>query len=57
MESAKKNDRILVVSYGSGSGSDAFVMTMLRDGVKLPVDDRTSEYLTYDQYLQHSHAI
>jgi hydroxymethylglutaryl-CoA synthase len=57
LESAKKNDRILVVSYGSGSGSDAFVMTMLRDGVKLPVDDRTSEYLTYDQYLQHSHAI
>ena len=57
LESAKKNQTILVVSYGSGSGSDAFVMTMLRDGIELPKDDRIAEYLTYAQYLQHSHAI
>ncbi|NOS67610.1 MAG: hypothetical protein HOO67_04580, partial [Candidatus Peribacteraceae bacterium] len=52
-----KNQTILVVSYGSGSGSDAFLMTMLRDGVELPHDDRQPEYLTYDQYLEHSHAL
>lgn len=57
LESAKKNETILLVSYGSGSGSDAFLMTMLRDGVELPVDERQPEYLTYDQYLEHSHAI
>lgn len=57
LEHAKKNQTILLVSYGSGSGSDAFLMTMLRDGMELPHDDRKPEYLTYDQYLEHSHAI
>ncbi len=57
LEHAKKGERVLLVSYGSGSGSDAFLMTMLRDGVELPHDDRTPEYLTYSQYLDHSHAL
>lgn len=57
LEQAKKNQTILLVSYGSGSGSDAFLMTMLRDGVELPRDDRQPEYLTYAQYLDHSHAL
>jgi hydroxymethylglutaryl-CoA synthase len=57
LQHAKKNDRILLVSYGSGSGSDAFLMTMLRDGVLLPPDDRELEYLSYDRYLEHSHAL
>ncbi len=57
LEHAKKNDTILLVSYGSGSGSDAFIMTMVKDGVKLSPDDREPVYLTYDQYLEHSHAI
>ncbi len=57
LEHAKKNQTILLVSYGSGSGSDAFLMTMLRDGVELPLDGRSCEYLSYDQYLEHSHAI
>lgn len=57
LEAAKKNETILLVSYGSGSGADAFVMTMLRDGVELPRDGRQPEYLTYDQYLEHSHAL
>lgn len=56
LEHAKKSETILLVSYGSGSGSDAFLMTMLRDGVELPLDSRPAEYLSYDQYLEHSHA-
>lgn len=57
LEEAKKGETILLVSYGSGSGSDAFVMTMLRDGVSLAHDDREPEYLTYAEYLDHSHAL
>lgn len=57
LERAMKDEIILLVSYGSGSGSDAFLMTMLRDGAELPLDDRKTEYLSYDQYLEHAHAI
>ena len=57
LQKAKKNDMILLVSYGSGSGSDAFLMTMLRDGVGLPMDEREVEFLNYGQYLEHSHAL
>jgi hydroxymethylglutaryl-CoA synthase len=57
LQHARKNDVILLISYGSGSGSDAFLMTMLRDGVALPSDDRKLEYLSYDRYLEHTHAI
>lgn len=57
LEHAKKGDSILLVSYGSGSGADAFLMTMLRDGVPLPVDERALQYLTYAQYLDHTHAL
>ncbi len=57
LEHAKKNEKILLVSYGSGAGSDAFLMTMLKDGVALAPDEREKEYLTYSQYLDHSHAL
>lgn len=57
LQHAKKGERILLVSYGSGSGSDAFLFTMLQDGVVLEPDTRKPEYLTYGQYLEHSHAI
>jgi len=50
LQKAKKDQRILVVSYGSGAGSDAFLMTMLRDGVALAVTDSKPVYLTYSQY-------
>jgi len=53
LERAKKGDRILVASYGSGSGSDAFLLTMLKDGVPLPPDDRELQYLSYNEYLSH----
>lgn len=57
LQHAKRDERILVVSYGSGSGSDAFVLTMLRDGVALPPDEREVEYLSYDRYLEHCHVL
>ncbi|OGG58703.1 hypothetical protein A3C86_03970 [Candidatus Kaiserbacteria bacterium RIFCSPHIGHO2_02_FULL_49_16] len=54
LEQAKKDELILVVSYGSGSGCDAFLMTMLKNGKPLPIDEREREYLKYDEYLEHS---
>ena len=57
LQSAKRGERILLVSYGSGAGCDAFLMTMLRDGVPLPDDARERTYLRYDEYLEHTNAI
>ena len=57
LQHAKKGEKIMLVSYGSGSGSDAFIFTMLKDGIALPADEREIEYLSYGQYLEHSHAI
>lgn len=50
LQHAKQHETIMVVSYGSGAGSDAFLLTMLRDGIALPIDDRPIEYLPYSQY-------
>jgi hydroxymethylglutaryl-CoA synthase len=52
LQHAKKDEKVVLVSYGSGAGADAFVMTMLRDGVQLPVDERELEYVTYSQYRE-----
>jgi len=52
LQHAGKGDTILLVSYGSGAGSDAFLMTMLKNGVKLPADKRKPQYLTYAEYWQ-----
>jgi hydroxymethylglutaryl-CoA synthase len=56
LQEAKKNERILLVSYGSGAGCDAFLLTMLRSGVKLPTDKRAIEHLSYSHYLQATAA-
>jgi hydroxymethylglutaryl-CoA synthase len=56
LESAKKDETILLVSYGSGSGSDAFLLTMLRDGVSLPPDERDLRRLPYSRYIEHTSA-
>jgi len=56
LQQAKKDQRILMVSYGSGAGCDAFVMTMLRDGVRLPLDTRQKSYVSYSEYSTRSAA-
>jgi hydroxymethylglutaryl-CoA synthase len=57
LERAKKNEKILLVSYGSGSGCDAFVMTMLKDGKPQVSGAPTPTYLKYSEYLEHSGAL
>lgn len=54
LQKAKKGERILAVSYGSGSGCDAFLLTMLKNGKPLPNEPVPCEYLKYDEYLRHS---
>ncbi len=54
LSEAKKSEKILLVSYGSGSGCDAFLLTMLKNGVKLPADERSIEFLSYADYLRHT---
>ena len=50
LQKAKKDESILVVSYGSGAGADAFLLTMLRDGVALPNEHTEPEYVSYAEY-------
>lgn len=59
LEQAKKDEKILLVSYGSGAGSDAFILTMLRDGIPLPQSERQPETrkLNYGEYLQAARAL
>lgn len=49
LQHAKKDESILLVSYGSGAGSDAFLMTMLRDGVALK-EEKEATYISYALY-------
>lgn len=57
LEKVKKGQRILVVSYGSGAGCDALLMTALKNGKPLPADTREHAYLDYSQYLEHSETL
>lgn len=57
LEEAKKDEKILLVSYGSGSGSDAFLLTMLKDGVRLAPDERPLEYVNYAEYLERCNLV
>jgi len=57
LEKVKKGERTLLISYGSGSGCDAILMTALKDGKSLPADTREHSYLDYSQYLEHSGAL
>jgi hydroxymethylglutaryl-CoA synthase len=55
LQTAKKDQRIMLVSYGSGAGSDAFLFTMKRDGVPFPLQSEGKaglKKLTYVEYLQ-----
>ena len=57
LERARKGQTILLVSYGSGSGCDAFLLTMLKNGTPLPRDERPLNYLNYSEYLRHTKAL
>ncbi len=54
LRQAKKNQKILLVSYGSGAGADAFLLTMLRDAPTLPIDNRPLHYISYGEYRRNS---
>jgi hydroxymethylglutaryl-CoA synthase len=60
LDIAKPSDRILMVSYGSGSGSDAFTLTVQEEIIecrkRMPkvqdyIDNKT--YLDYSMYAKH----
>ncbi|MBU0767126.1 hydroxymethylglutaryl-CoA synthase [Patescibacteria group bacterium] len=52
LQHAKKGEKIMLVSYGSGAGSDAFLLEMLKSGSPLPPDTREVEHVSYSEYLQ-----
>ncbi len=58
LDKAKPGQRILAVSYGSGAGSDAFVLTatdnIAKKRAKVPVKEMIKEkkYLSYAQYAK-----
>jgi hydroxymethylglutaryl-CoA synthase len=60
LDQAKPGDRILMVSYGSGSGSDAFDITV-KDGIEaarlkgVPVQDFIDDknYISYGVYVKY----
>jgi hydroxymethylglutaryl-CoA synthase len=57
LQEAKKDQRILLVSYGSGAGCDAFLFTMLRDGVALPSATTETTYVEYAEYRKRSETL
>jgi hydroxymethylglutaryl-CoA synthase len=64
LDVAKPGDKILLVSYGSGSGSDAFVLTATKKIVEAQKKARKTsdyilrkKYLSYPQYANHMHEI
>lgn len=57
LQKAREGETLLLASYGSGAGSDAFLLTMLRSGVPLPGDGREARYLTYSEYSRRTAAM
>ena len=59
LDIAQPDDKIFAVSYGSGSGSDAFIMTAQdallekREGPKLASFIDHKKYVDYATYLKH----
>lgn len=59
LEKAKKDEKILLISYGSGAGSDAFIFTMQQDGVPLQATKESAQptYIEYGEYRRAQEAI
>ncbi len=64
LDIAKPGDKILVTSYGSGSGSDSFILTCTEKIVEAQKKARTTqdyvdrkEYLIYSKYRTHMETI
>ena len=63
LDVAEKDDKILVVSYGSGSGSDAFILTATgnieKKRAKVPLLEaiKEKEYVDYAEYIIHRKKI
>jgi hydroxymethylglutaryl-CoA synthase len=65
LDIAKPKDRILLVSYGSGAGSDAFIFEVtdrieeVRDAAPRTRDllDNNIRYLEYGEYAKFRHKI
>jgi len=61
LDVSKPGDRILLVSFGSGAGSDAFILNVTEDIDKVrnraplfkDMLDSHKIYLTYGEYLKH----
>jgi len=53
LQEARKGQKILLISYGSGAGSDAFLFTMLRDGKTLPRSENALRYVSYGEYRRN----
>ncbi len=64
LDIAKPDEKILVTSYGSGAGSDSFVLTCTKKILEAQKKARKTEdyvvrkeYLSYAQYLKHMSTI
>jgi len=57
LQQAKKGQKILLISYGSGAGSDAFLFTMLRDGTMLTKSEEKIHYVSYGEYRKNYEEI
>ncbi len=64
LDIAKPGDKILVTSYGSGSGSDSFILTCTEKIVAAQKKAKTTQqyvdrkdYLTYSKYRKHMETI
>ncbi|MBU1120864.1 MAG: hydroxymethylglutaryl-CoA synthase [archaeon] len=59
LDKAKEGEKILMVSYGSGAGSDAFIFTVTKNlekkRAKVSVMEmiKEKEYITYAEYAKH----
>jgi len=63
LDIAKAGDKVLVTSYGSGAGSDAFILTVTKNiekkRAKVPLLEaiKEKEYVDYAQYAIHRKKI